>query len=66
MFRFYQSFILTQFVGLNSKKALINTLKYHNNISMIGTEVRVNIFQNILQNDILFYNLFLDRTVKIH
>jgi len=66
MFRFYQSFILTQFVGSNSKKALINTLKYHNNISMIGTEVRVNIFQNILQNDILFYNLFLDRTVKIH
>lgn len=65
MFRFYQSFILTQFVGSNSKKALINTLKYHNNISMIGTEVRVNIFLE-LQNDILFYNLFLDRTVKIH
>lgn len=48
MYRFYQSFILTQFVDFNSKKALINTLKYHNNISMIGTEVRVNIFQNIL------------------
>lgn len=35
---FYQSFILTQLVDVNSKKALINTLQNHNNISMISTE----------------------------
>ncbi|KAL5244232.1 hypothetical protein ACI65C_011642 [Semiaphis heraclei] len=44
---FYQSFILTQLIDLNSKKILINTLQHHNNISTISTENCKNIFTSL-------------------
>lgn len=42
-FRFYQSFILTHLDGIKSKKSVIETLKHHNNIRMIGIKVIINI-----------------------
>lgn len=58
-FRFYQSFILTQLVGINLKKSVIQTLKHYNNISMISIKVIIsNMFYQI--HRILIYILMYD------
>ncbi|VVC35347.1 WD40/YVTN repeat-like-containing domain,Zinc finger, RING-type,Zinc finger, RING/FYVE/PHD-type,WD40- [Cinara cedri] len=62
---FYQSFVLTQLAGLNSKKIVIQTLKHHNNISMMNIKSCENILtvlEEELGTTIEFKNLYSNKS----